>query len=112
MYKWKKLVCQGFDTFGLKSLYKNPENPSSNDLILTNNLRSFQNSCVIETGLSDFHRMVVTHENIFWKVKTKSYKLRYYKSFEKKLFREELHELSNATLEENTDGFQEFIKIC
>ena len=65
MYTWKKLVCQGFDTFGLKSLYKNPENPSSNDLILTNNLRSFQNSCVIETGLSDFHRMVVTHENIF-----------------------------------------------
>ena len=105
------------DAFSFKSLrkdatcYKNLENPSSIDLILTNNPLSFQNSCVIETGLSDFHRMVVTHENIFWKVKTKSYKLRYYKSFEKKLFREELHELSNATLEENTDGFQEFIKI-
>ena len=37
--------------FGLKSLiknvtcYKNPENPNSIDFILTNNLRSFQNSC-------------------------------------------------------------------
>ena len=37
------------DTFGLKSLikdatcYKNPENPSSIDLILTNNPHSFQN---------------------------------------------------------------------
>ena len=30
------------------------------DLILTNCPHSFQNSCVIETGLSDFHKMVVT----------------------------------------------------
>ena len=54
------------DTFGLKSLikdatcYKNPENSSSIDLILPNNPRSFQNSCVIKAGLSDSHRMVVT----------------------------------------------------
>ena len=54
------------DTFGLKRLikdatcYKNRENSGSIDLILTNNPLSFQYSCVIETGLSDFHRMVVT----------------------------------------------------
>ena len=54
------------DTFGLKSLikgatcYKNPENPSSTDLILINNPHGFQNSCIIETVLSDFHRIVVT----------------------------------------------------
>ena len=41
------------NTFGLNSLlkdatcYKNPENLSSTDPILTNNQRSFQNSCVI-----------------------------------------------------------------
>ena len=40
--------------------YKNPDRPSCIDLILTNCLRSFQNSCVIETGLSDVHNMVVT----------------------------------------------------
>ena len=32
------------------------------------------------------------------------------RSFENKLFREEL--LSNATLEENANSFEEFIKIC
>ena len=36
-----------------------------------------------------------------------------YKSFENKLFREELvFELSNSTLEENANGFEEFIEIC
>ena len=40
--------------------YKSPDRPFCIDLILTNCPRSFQNSCVIETGLSDFHKMVVT----------------------------------------------------
>ena len=40
--------------------YKNPDRPSCRDLILTNCPRSFQNSCVIETGLSDFNKTVVT----------------------------------------------------
>ena len=58
-------ISEFYDALGLKSLikdaacYKNPENPSSIDLILTNNPRSFQNSSVIKTGLSDFRRMVV-----------------------------------------------------
>ena len=54
----EEIFMFGFcDTFGLKSFikdatwYKNLENPSSIDLILTNNPRSFQNSCVIETEL-------------------------------------------------------------
>ena len=34
------------------------------------------------------------------------------KSFENKLFREELFELSNSTLEENANGFEGFIEIC
>ena len=38
---------------------KNPENPSCIDLILTNKPRSFQTKCVIETRLSDFHRMTI-----------------------------------------------------
>ena len=54
------------DTYDLRSLimeptcYKNPENPTCIDLILTNHSLSFQNSCVLETGLSDFHKMTVT----------------------------------------------------
>ena len=40
--------------------FKNPENPSCIDLILTNKPRSFQSPCVIETELSDFLRMIVS----------------------------------------------------
>ena len=54
------------ESYGLKNLckvptcYKNPQNPSCIDLILTNSPLSFQSSGVIETGLSDFHKMTVT----------------------------------------------------
>jgi exonuclease III len=40
--------------------YKNLLNPSSIDLLLTNKPKSFQNTFTIETGLSDFHKMIVT----------------------------------------------------
>ena len=40
--------------------YKNPDRPYCINLILTNCPLSFQNSCVIETGLSDFPKMAVT----------------------------------------------------
>ena len=92
----EEISMPGFcDTFGLKSLtkdaacYKNPNNPSSIDLILTNNPRSFQNSYVIETGLSDFHRIVVTAmKTSFERLKPRVINYGDYKSFEKKLFRE------------------------
>ena len=54
------------DLFNFKNLIKEPTcfknlvNPTCTDLMLTNSNRNFQNSCAIETGLSDFHRMVVT----------------------------------------------------
>ena len=40
--------------------YKNPENPSCMDLFITNCTRSFLNTSLYETGLSDFHKLVVT----------------------------------------------------
>ena len=52
--------------YGLKKLikvstcHKNPQNPSCIDLILTNSPLSFQSSGVIETGHSDFHKIIVT----------------------------------------------------
>ena len=54
------------DTYDLRILtteptcYKNPENRTCIELILANYPRSFQNSCVFETGLADFHKMTVT----------------------------------------------------
>ena len=53
------------DIYQLKNLIKEPtcfksDNPTCIDLILTNTSSSFQNSGTIETGLSDFHCIVVT----------------------------------------------------
>ena len=62
----EKNISDFMNIYNLKSLikektcYKNPERPSCIDLILTNSPRSFQNSNVFETGLSDFHKLVVT----------------------------------------------------
>ena len=40
--------------------YKNIDNPSCIDLLLTNSVKSFESTCTIETGSSDFHKLVVT----------------------------------------------------
>ena len=63
---YSKEMSNFCDTFDLASLiqeptcYKNPDNPSCIELILTNKPLSFQSLCVAETGLSDFHRMILT----------------------------------------------------
>ena len=43
--------------------YKNLENPSCIYLILKNKAKSFQSTSVMETGLSDFHRMTISALN-------------------------------------------------
>ena len=53
IYNLKNLVKQ-------KACYKNLENPSCIDLIITNSHRSFQNTNVFKTGLFDFHKMTVS----------------------------------------------------
>ena len=60
MFLMKSLLCiQTFcESCRFKNLIKNPKSPCI-DLILTNNPYSFQNSWVIETRLSDFHKMIV-----------------------------------------------------
>ena len=40
--------------------FKNSDFPTSIDVMLTTSYRSFHNSCAIEMGLSDFHKMIVT----------------------------------------------------
>ena len=55
-----------FESYNLSTLirestcYKNPKHPSCTDLFITNSPNSFQNFIVVETGLSNFHRMIVT----------------------------------------------------
>ena len=54
------------NTYNLKNLiskpacFKNPLNPSSIDVILTNRNKRFQNSRTLECGLSDHHKMIIT----------------------------------------------------
>ena len=44
----------------MPTCYKSKTNPSCIDLILTNKPTCFQNSCVFQTGLSDFHLLTLT----------------------------------------------------
>ena len=59
IYRLKNLVSQ-------KTCFKNPENPSCIDQILTNCSPSFQNTGVFETGLSDFHKLTFTVLNQYY----------------------------------------------
>ena len=53
-------LCNVKNLIKVPTCLKNPDFPTSKDVMLTTSYRSFHNSCSIETGLSDFHRMVVT----------------------------------------------------
>ena len=68
--------------------YKNPENPTCVDLILTNK-RNFKHSKIIETGLSDFHLMTVSVMNLnYQKLKPKVISYRNYQNYTNEKFRE------------------------
>ena len=43
-----------------KACFKSLTNPSCIDLLLTDVSSCFQNTCAITTGLSDFHKMMIT----------------------------------------------------
>ena len=73
-----------------KTCFKSLDNPSCIDLFLTNVHQSFQNTTV-STGLSDFHKMVVTIMKMsFPKAKPKIVQYRDEKNFIEEDFRVEL----------------------
>ena len=85
------------ENYALKNLirqptsYKNPSNPVCIDLILTNVPRSFQSTCVVETGLSDFYLMTFTFmRKSFKKYLPKIINYRTYKNFSNEIYRETL----------------------
>ena len=72
--------------------FKNPDNPSCIDLFLTNCPKCFQSTMTIETGISGFHKMVITVLKTFYKKqKPKIIHYRNYKTFNANLFKEELN---------------------
>ena len=96
--------CESYNLSSLireSSCYKNPENPSCIDLFLTNSPNSFQNSGVVETGLSDFHRMIVTvMKTSFQRLPTKIRHYRDYSNYDNNMLRVSLfNELSKLNIE-------------
>ena len=83
--------------------YKNTNNPWCIDLIITNNLLSFQTSCVIEISLFDFPKTaVIVMKTSFEKLKTKVIQFRDYKQFCNDKFRQNL--LSDSSLQNLRSG--------
>ena len=79
-----------------ETCFKNRDRPSCIDLVLTNSSRSFQDTCAVETGLSDFHKLVIIVLKLYFsKQKLNIQTFRDYERFQTDLFRSELdYELS------------------
>ena len=92
-----KEFCDLYDLENLINVatcFKNPNNPSSIDVILTNKKQSFCNSIAIETGLSDCHKMTVTVlKRYFKKQKPRYINYRCYKNSHEGNFRHDLFKL-------------------
>ena len=92
--------------YNLKNLVKgptcfeNPGKPSCIDLTLSNKSKTFQTSQIIETGISDFHKMVMTVLKVYFKKKGRSI-IQYgkYKNFSNDKFRNELNERIRSKIE-------------
>ena len=95
--------------------FKNPSNPSCIDLFLTNNANCFQKSSVFETGLSGFHKLIVTvKKSNIPKQQPKITKYRNYKGFNETKFRSELTNILDLYIHEcrNIDLFKNnFLKV-
>ena len=92
--------------------FKNPNKASCIDLLLTNCPKSFQNSFVIETGLLEFHKLVVTVIKANYKKSPpKIITYHSYKYFNNDSFREALlqMECNGNNCDEN---FKDFTSSC
>ena len=90
-----------------KTCFKNPNNPTSIDLFLTNFLNCFQNTNAICTGLSDFHKMIVTVQKYTFVIaKHRVIHYRCYKDLDNISFRNELRARLSVT-----GNYDEFDKV-
>ena len=111
-----KSFCENYALTNLirqPTCYKNPDSPTCIDLMITNVPRSFQSTCVVETGLSDFHMMTLTvMKKRFKKFQPKIINYRSYTHFRNEAFRETLlKNLSKENFINNENSFQRFCSI-
>lgn len=114
---WVEFFCNSYRFRSLikdPTCFKNSENPSCIDLILTSNPYSFHNSCAIEIGLSDFHEIIITvKKTTFQKMKPKIVLYRDYIKFSNDNFRKKLlMNLSMESIGTNTNSLENFPQLC
>ena len=86
-------------------------NPSTIDLIITNKPKSFQNTIGVSTGISDFHKMVLTSmKTTFPKAVPKEFIYRDMKNFDKNAFKRDLKEKLKQTDSTNYALFEEIFE--
>ena len=81
---------------------------------MANKPQNFQHSCVIEAGLSDFHKMPVTAMKTFFKkLQPRVVNYRDYKYFEDDRFKTDLlSELGKGNIEQNKSGLNTLLNAC
>ena len=102
--------CEIYDLKNIireKICFKNPNNPGCIDLIITNRPKGFQSSMVIETGLSDFHKMCITVMKMYYsKQEPTIIHYRKLKGFNNDSFIKDLQTLLTKSFNEETIPFQ------
>ena len=101
------------DNYNLKNLvlgptcFKNLEKPSKIDLMLTNMPRCFLNNIIVESGLSDYHKMTITvMRSYFPKQAPNLIRYRNFRNFNNVNFRIELHEQLNKLDDRSYEQFE------
>ena len=88
-----------------KTCFKKPDRPTCINLFLTNSPHSFQNTMTISTGLSGFHKRIISVlKSSFIKFKAREMNYRDYKNFITNSFREGL----TLSLDRRNKGFDSF----
>ena len=110
----KNIMGEFCQIYNLKNMineptcFKNPLNPSSIDVILTNKTSRFSNNCTLETGISDHHKMTITVlKTFFSKQAPVTITYRNYKNFDKKAFHNELSRNLGNIADINYDTFED-----
>ena len=105
--------CQNYNLESIinkPTCFKNPNNISCIDLVLTNKQERFSKAKTVETGLSDFHKMVVSVcKTSFKKQKPKTFTYRYYKRFDNEQFRESLITYFRTDKNISYDAFENLV---
>ena len=88
--------------------FKNPDNPSCIDLFISNSYRSFMKTTAVSTGLSDFHKMIITvMRTTFPKAEPRTIKYRNYSKYSKVAFGNDL----GKRLEQQPTNYDTFEEI-